>query len=322
MAIWIPGSQSMIAIVTVDTVQVFDISKSFNDPEYFFILPTGKIKDCTFSNIEGLIFLYILTMSGHIYVQVMDTDALAVNGRFYVTNTLDLYHVMITTLDDVILSGGSSIYFSQPLNILIVSFLSGHNFIVSLEASRHTVKSVLLMELPASMKTQSKALLPLNTWNEAVHFPGLILGSTTGNNPTIYAFYLYPKLIKVQEIKITSAKTKVCDHLLLNNQSLRVFNLSLMAVYDDGSFRIFNCDQNSVCFWSDKLLTSPCRNITSRKLLQQQFTGNIYIFVTQGQLILRKIVYSKYFYLNLNKKFLIFIFKHSLFELGTFFIRF
>jgi hypothetical protein len=46
--LWLPGSQTQLALVTADFVKIYDLSLDALSPQYFFLVPSGKIRDCTF----------------------------------------------------------------------------------------------------------------------------------------------------------------------------------------------------------------------------------------------------------------------------------
>lgn len=45
---WIPGSQSELAILTSESVKVYDLGKDVISPTFYFLLPSGKVRDATF----------------------------------------------------------------------------------------------------------------------------------------------------------------------------------------------------------------------------------------------------------------------------------
>ena len=47
-AVWLPGSQTHLAVVTADFVKIYDLASDAISPQYFFLLPSSKIRDCTF----------------------------------------------------------------------------------------------------------------------------------------------------------------------------------------------------------------------------------------------------------------------------------
>lgn len=92
-AIWLPGSQTKLALVTADFVKVYDLSKDALSPQYYFLVPSGKIRDCTFMYDEGVYNILIMSSPGHIYTEVLTEVSSAKHGAFYVTNTLEVFHL-------------------------------------------------------------------------------------------------------------------------------------------------------------------------------------------------------------------------------------
>lgn len=43
-AIWLPGSQTQVALVTSDFVKIFDLSNDLNNPMHHFLVPSGKVR--------------------------------------------------------------------------------------------------------------------------------------------------------------------------------------------------------------------------------------------------------------------------------------
>jgi E3 ubiquitin-protein ligase UBR4 len=82
------GSQTELAIVTADFVKIYDLSKDVLSPQYYFLVPSGKIRDCTLAFTEEGKFVILMSSAGHIYFQALNSDSSAVNGPFYVTNIM------------------------------------------------------------------------------------------------------------------------------------------------------------------------------------------------------------------------------------------
>lgn len=123
-AIWLPGSQTELAIITADFVkvcverfcifmpsnleeeklltqlsfvslakQIYDLSVDALSPMYYFLLPSSKIRDATFLfNEEGKNIIVIMSSAGYMYTQIMDESSSAQHGPFYVTNVLEINH--------------------------------------------------------------------------------------------------------------------------------------------------------------------------------------------------------------------------------------
>lgn len=91
-ALWLPGSQTEVAVVTADFVKVYNLSVDAISPQYYFLLPTGKIRDATFVVSDNERHLVLMASSGYIYTQVMDVTSSAQHGPFYITNILEMKH--------------------------------------------------------------------------------------------------------------------------------------------------------------------------------------------------------------------------------------
>lgn len=105
-AIWLPGSQTELALVTADFVKIYDLSKDALSPQYFFLVPSGKIRDCTFMYEDGVYHILLMSSPGHIYTEVLNESSSATHGSFYVTNTLEVFHVdvMVSLIKKKLLS--------------------------------------------------------------------------------------------------------------------------------------------------------------------------------------------------------------------------
>lgn len=112
-AVWLPGSQTEIALVTADFVKIYDLSVDKISPIYYFLLPMGKIKDVTFvydtsrrndeassgngkdalSNEIGVNkqekYIVIMTSCGYLYYEMLCELSSAKNGVYYVTSTIE-----------------------------------------------------------------------------------------------------------------------------------------------------------------------------------------------------------------------------------------
>jgi E3 ubiquitin-protein ligase UBR4 len=90
-AVWLPGSQTQLALITADFVKVYDLAKDALSPQFFFLVPSGKIRDATFVFAEDHEpALLLMSSAGYIYSQTMGPESSAEHGPFYVTNTLEV----------------------------------------------------------------------------------------------------------------------------------------------------------------------------------------------------------------------------------------
>lgn len=136
-AIWLPGSQTQLALVTADFVKIFDLSKDALSPQYYFLVPSGKIRDCTFMYGDGTYNILLMSSPGHIYIETLNEGSSAKHGAFYVTNTLEVFHL------DVFVSSSSFSY--NFVIIAINSFL--------LKNIKYYVLIFLLMKMNFRMST-------------------------------------------------------------------------------------------------------------------------------------------------------------------------
>ena len=91
-ALWLPGSQTELAIVTADFVKIYNLAEDAISPHFYFLLPSGKIRDATFIFTDDGQYLVLMASSGYIYTQHMDELSSAKHGPFYITNILDVKH--------------------------------------------------------------------------------------------------------------------------------------------------------------------------------------------------------------------------------------
>lgn len=51
-SIWLPGTQTQLALVTADFIKIYDLSKDAAVPQYHFLVPSGKV------SFDNRIFLF------------------------------------------------------------------------------------------------------------------------------------------------------------------------------------------------------------------------------------------------------------------------
>lgn len=153
-AVWLPGSQTKLALITCDYVKVYELSEDAYSPQYYFVVPSGKIRDCTFVYQAGTYSLLLFASSGYIYTQPLVDESLAKHGAFYVTNTLDIDHPYVYELKGALCEGGAAIYYSHLLQMLFFSYVNGRNFMAPLSDVSAGVKCVVqLQRTPAHSPT-------------------------------------------------------------------------------------------------------------------------------------------------------------------------
>ncbi|XP_055380592.1 protein purity of essence [Condylostylus longicornis] len=249
-AIWLPGSQTKLALVTADFVKIYELAEDTYSPQYYFLVAVGKIRDCTFIYQEGVYYMVLIASSGYIYYQPLDEESLAKHGDFYVTNTLELNHPHIKDISGQVGGGGVSIYYSHTLQILFFSYSLGRSFMAPLTDINKGVKSIMLLHTgPPNTKNSSKGPpQPLCQWTEILGHPGLICAMMqTSNNPVI--FMLKPDGIVMQEIKAQSSKSKIMDMVAIRHTVSGTEKTTLILLCEDGSLRIFTAHNENTNYW-------------------------------------------------------------------------
>lgn len=248
-AIWLPGSQTKLALVTADFVRIYELAEDTISPQYYFVLPTGKIRDCTFIHQTGEYHMLLFASSGYIYTQPLADESLAEHGAFYVTNTLEIDHPLIKDSNGSLGGGGVSIYYSQVLQLLFFSYTQGKSFIAPITDVNEGVKCVIHLQTGPNSKSTSKVpSQPLCQWTEIPGHPGLICAMMqTSNNPVI--FMLKPESIVMQEIKAQSAKAKIMDMVAIRHSSSGVEKTTLLLLCEDGSLRIYAANIENTNYW-------------------------------------------------------------------------
>lgn len=248
-AIWLPGSQTKLALVTADFVKIYELAEDTLSPQYYFVVPSGKIRDCTFVHQSDSYYMLIFASSGYIYTQPLADESLAKHGAFYVTNTLELDHPLIKDSNGLVGGGGVSIYYSHILQLLFFSYSQGKSFIAPLTDVNSGVKCVMQLQTGPNNKNSTKVPpQPLCQWTEIPGHPGLICAMMqTSNNPVIYM--LKPDGIVMQEIKAQNSKAKIMDMVAIRHASSGIEKTTLLLLCEDGSLRIYAANTENTNYW-------------------------------------------------------------------------
>lgn len=66
-----------------------------------------------------------MSSAGQLYLQPMDITSSAVNGPFYLTNTLPIEHPDLQDSSGQVAGGGVSVYYSHILQLIFFSYSQG-----------------------------------------------------------------------------------------------------------------------------------------------------------------------------------------------------
>ena len=268
--------QTQLALLTADFIKIFDLAVDPINPIFFFILPTGKVRDCTFyyTRTEGeqrasdACYIFIMASNGYIYYEQLSDSSSARNGSFYVTNTLEMKHESITETNNngILLGGGVSVYFSCTLKLLFWSFVHGKNFYGIVDPTSIEklllIRSIDVKMTPTASSSSSSASATNNgnantskaststyhtlcAWAEIPQHPGLITTMTQmTNNPVI--LMISPTHLRVNEIKLPLKTTKIQDVLAVRTEQRSTL---LLLLADDGSLKILTTEKEKCNYW-------------------------------------------------------------------------
>jgi E3 ubiquitin-protein ligase UBR4 len=275
--LWLPGSQTQLAVVTADMVKVYDLATDALSPAYYFLIPSGKIRDATFVHTaRGEMVLLLMSSAGHIYFQLLCDDSSARHGAFYVTNILEVTHPEVVDTNGSLCGGGVSIYFSHSLQMLFFSYAQGKSFMAPVDKmlNDEQLSPVFQLQFKASpvagaaaamsgsSKNNGQQQQPLCAWSEVVGHPGLVTAVLQqSGNPLI--IMVEPERCIIQEIKI-GAKSKIMDmvairHMAANGNATSggEEKTTLILLCEDGSLKIYMAGGESTGYWLRPQLRRP-----------------------------------------------------------------
>ncbi|GFR97962.1 E3 ubiquitin-protein ligase UBR4, partial [Elysia marginata] len=268
-ALWLPGSQTELAIVTVDFVKIYDLGTDAISPQYYFLLPSGKIRDVTFIFSDESRALVLMASSGYIYTQTLDDSSSARHGPFYITNVMEVEHSDLKDVNGQVAGGGESLYYSHALQLVFFSYSSGKTFAapVAKDLSATTnLFPITLKGAPPGAKAGTSQ--PLVAWSEVPGHTGLLYCMVQStNNPIV--LMVKPDLIMLQEIKVQPSKAKIQDVVAIRHPASNSdqYRTTMILLCEDGSLRIYMANVDATNYWMSPSLqpTSPVAAIKPLK---------------------------------------------------------
>lgn len=268
--LWLPGSQTCLALLTADAVKVYDLGKDIISPIYYFLLPSGKVRDATFVIQGNVTYILVMANDGRIYSEKLDDSTSAANGPYYITNDLNYDDTEMLAAGEnpggsqgatpggsVGNAGGSStdkketvgmsLYYSHPLRLLFYTYPNGKSYVGTLEelTGPYPLNKAVLITNKASTSGKSTNL-GLCQWLEVIGHPGLLF--SMGKDGTPYAMLMTESGSEIQEIKVIG-KLRPIDMIGIRHvgQPGKI-KTSLLILCEDGSLRV--CDSSdSTEFW-------------------------------------------------------------------------
>ncbi|CAL1532573.1 unnamed protein product [Lymnaea stagnalis] len=249
-AVWLPGSQTELAIITADFVKIYDLGVDAISPQYFFLLPSGKVRDVTFIFNDDCRAMVMIASSGYIYTQTLEESSSAKHGPFYITNVLEVKHADLKDINGQVAGGGVSVYYSHALQLIFFSYSSGKSFAAPVAKDLSTVTNLFPISFKCSNGGSKVGSQPLVAWSEVPGHTGLLYCMVqTTNNPIV--LMVKPDVILVQEIKVLPSKAKIQDvvairHPASNSDQHRT---TMILLCEDGSLRIYMANVEATNFW-------------------------------------------------------------------------
>ncbi|XP_065191781.1 E3 ubiquitin-protein ligase UBR4-like isoform X2 [Sycon ciliatum] len=259
-ALWIPGSQTQLAVITSDFIKIWDLGVDVLSPIYNFMLPSGKIIDATVSVVPqtrsspAQQLFAVMSSSGFVYMQPIEDACRATFGPFYMTNALTIESADLPLGSGNIAGGGVSIYYSHCLQLLFLSFQNGKTFAARLEKDHLSVAK--WFQIP--QKSGRSTIPALYQWLEVAGHPGLVCALTVSNNTPI-VIMVEPEKIVLCETKQLASKSKVQGIIgIRHNASGNEYRTALIVLCEDGALRLFGVDPGPTEFW-----TQPAFHVAS-----------------------------------------------------------
>lgn len=207
-ALWLPNSQTELAIVTIEFIKIYDLSREDRDsPLYNFVIPSRKIRDMTFYTHEdsGSLrrFALVFSSRGQIYAQELTFEAMCDRERervraggnaapiaanaaggdtssaFYLTTVLNVNFPASWPTSAHQQAVSFSIYYSHLLGMLFVSYFSGESFCAPfsmINIFQQMINSVTSLELGARLTVSPATLSAAAPASLRVNFEPLIEG--------------------------------------------------------------------------------------------------------------------------------------------------
>lgn len=186
-------------------MKVYDLGTDVISPIYYFLLPTGKVRDATFVIQGEVTYILVMANDGRIYSEKLDDSTSACNGPYYITNDLNYDDTeMLTSAEnntgtqssaapnsasgtsgppDKKETVGLSLYYSHALRLLFYTYPNGKSYVGTLEdlSGAYPLNRAVLVTNKASSAGKATTL-GLCQWLEVVGHPGLLFAMGKGIN--------------------------------------------------------------------------------------------------------------------------------------------
>eukprot|EP00754_Rhynchopus_humris_P032210 Rhum_TRINITY_DN15386_c1_g1::Rhum_TRINITY_DN15386_c1_g1_i1::g.153841::m.153841 len=163
---WVPGSHTLLAVVTTKFVKVFDLSADVYCPihNYMLVDDDGKFAAATFAQVDSGVALFALTTHGQLYTHTLEKGD-SHDGPYLLTQAVD---VRARFGGD----SGCSIYYSASMQLLCVGYTNGKAFLAHVKEEDGAV--VLCDHLSLPQVSTERTGGSTNHWTECPDAPGVL----------------------------------------------------------------------------------------------------------------------------------------------------
>ena len=254
---WMPGSNSILAVVVNDAIKIYDVAESVSKPLYHFLLPSCKIVDMAFAIYQGKNkFVLILGSNGHIYVQRLFEDVLATSGPFYVTSTVVASQKIAKSVSsgwknsaETIDEGGLSLVYSHRLQLLLLTCISGAYMIPDFNLSKKQFESDIQVDVIVNLMPKNARERWVLHQNDAFDhlFPGFFIGCNNQGNCLALAVRSDGVDFALSD-DLNHCSVKCCHYFAVPYSPTQI---CVFGLNNEGKLLKLNVDMNHIPQWTN-----------------------------------------------------------------------
>lgn len=242
-AAWLPGSQVRLGIIASQCVKVYDLSKDALSPLYYFTLLEDSVREAVFAQHNGATTMFLLSATGMLFAQPLGSLQ---DGPCIITDTLAVPPHLAGT-------SGASLYFSQSLDLLFVTYSDGKCVALRLNTTFTEVLGgfIVTPSSPPPSKTATAptvaSLAPHTSWVELDSVPGTLVAQSYSSplaraQAPLVGVSITKDDVKLQGLKPTpiSASSSKSSPRIEGITVIGGKKQSMLVLLDDGSLHRYD----------------------------------------------------------------------------------
>ena len=242
-AAWLPGSQVKLGIIAMQCVKVYDLSKDALSPLYYFTLLEDSVREAVFAQHNGATTMFLLSATGMLFAQPLVSLQ---DGPCIITDTLFIPPHLSGT-------SGASLYYSQCLDLLFVTYSDGKCVALRLNPTFTDVMGGFLVtpSSPPPSKTATSTtvapLAPHTSWVELDSIPGTLVAQSYSSPLARAPSPLVGLTITKDDLKIQGLKpTPISSSASKSSPRVEGITVvggkrqSMLVLLDDGSLHRYD----------------------------------------------------------------------------------